>query len=185
MPDKIYSYDNFNVDMNGDGFRMLVFAVWLGVLVAIAVAIVIRYFTGGLVRRLKNAGASSAESAKTLDELDVSGFMRLLAPLFLKDSSSLLRYVKIANPDEAAVECSGFGKFWQKHVLGRSFSLNRARFFLPEENRITAETRFSHEEHPWRSFVIAAVILTAGAVFVAWALPELLLMLDNFINMNS
>ena len=185
MPDKIYAYDNFNVNVNGDSFKQLVFAIWVGVLVAIAVALVIRYFTGGLVRRLKNAGASTEASAKTLDELDVRGFMRFVAPLFMKDSSSLMRYVQIASPDEATVTYSGFGKFWQKNVLGRSFSLRRARFYLPEEHRITAETRFSVEEHPWRGFIIAAAILTAGAVFTAWALPELLLMLDNFISMNS
>ena len=185
MPDKIYAYNNLNIDVNGDGFKQLIWAVWAGVLVAIAAAIVIRYFTGGLVARLKNARAVDAAGAKTLDELDLGSFSTLVAPLFLKDSSSILKYVQIANRDEAAVPENGFGKFWQTKVLGRSFSLKKARFYLPEEHRITAETRFSAEEHPIRSFVIAAVILSAGAVFVSFALPELLQMLDNFISMNS
>jgi len=185
MPDKIYAYNNFNIDVNGDTFPLLVWGVWAGVLVAIVIALVIRYFTGGLVARLKYAGAVDAASAKTLSELDLGTFYTLVASLLFKDSSSILKYVQVANADEAASELKGFGKFWQKYIVRRSFSLKAARLYLPEEHRITAETRFSMEEHPFRSFIIAAVILTAGAAFVLFALPELLLMLDNFISLNS
>ena len=185
MPDKIYAYDNFNIDVNSDSFPILVWSVAAGVLVAIVVALVIRTFTGGLVYRLKYVQAVDEGSAKTLDDLDITGFMRFVAPIFLKDTSSILRYEQIAHRDEIELTRRGFGKFWQKHIVGRSFSLKDAKFYLPEESRITAETRFSREEHPVRSFVISTALLIAGAVFVSFALPELLQMLDNFISMNS
>ena len=185
MNDKLYAYDNFIIDINGDSFPILVWSVAAGVLVAIVIALVIRSFTGELVYRLKYAQASDEGSAKTLDDLDFAGFLRLVAPLFLKDSSSVLRYVQIANRSEVTVERRGFGKFWQKRVIGRSFRLREAKFYLPEVHRVTAESRYSREEHPIRSFVISTVLLIAGAVFFSFALPELLLMLDNFISMNS
>ena len=185
MSDKIYSYSNFNVDVNGDYFPFLIWSIWACVIIAIMCSLVIRSFLGWLVRGLKNARAVDAAGAKTLEELGIGPWNRLFAGLLLKDSSSILKYVKIANAEEIEIKHGGIGKFWQKHILGRSFSLRDAKFYLPEESRITAESRFSAEEHPVRSFVIAAAVLTAGAVFVMFALPELLLMLDNFISMNS
>ena len=187
MPDKIYAYDNFNIDMNSDSFPILVWSVAAGVLAAIVIALVIRSFTGELVYRLKYAQSVDEGSAKTLDDLGFTGFLKLVAPFFLKDSSSILRYVQIANREEASFSKEPNGKKWKKSVkvMGRSFSLKKARFYLPEVHRITAETRFSREEHPIRSFVISTALLIAGAVFFSFALPELLLMLDNFISMNS
>lgn len=185
MNDKLYAYDNFNIDVNGDSFPILVWSVAAGVLVAIVVALVIRSFTGELVYRLKYAQAVDEGNAKTLDDLGFTGFLRLVAPIFLKDSSSILRYVQIANRSEVMIERRGIGKFWQKHISGRSFRISEAEFYLSEVHRITAETRYSREEHPIRSFVISTVLLIAGAVFFSFALPELLQMLDNFISMNS
>ena len=185
MNDKLYAYDNFNIDVDGDSFPILVWSVAAGVLVAIVIALVIRSFTGELVYRLKYAQAVDEGSAKTLDDLGFTGFLRLVAPIFLKDSSSILRYVQIANRSEVMIERRVIGKFWQKHISGRSFRISEAEFYLPEVHRITAETRYSREEHPIRSFVISTVLLIAGAVFFSFALPELLQMLDNFISMNS
>ena len=56
-----------------------------------------------------------------------------------------------------------------------------ARFYLPEEKRITAELRYSEEKHPVRSFVLAALGLLALAAFTIFVLPELLTMVDNLI----
>ena len=184
MPEKIYYYQNFNIDINGTTLPMIVWGIWAGVLVAIFFAITIRAFTGGLISRLKRAEATTPDKAKTMGELGVSV---VLAMLFLRDSSSVMRYVKIANREEASYSNGLNGKNWKLtiRIVGRSFSLKRAKLYLPEENRIGAETRYVCEEHPVRSFVIATAVLTAGAVFASYALPELLLMLDNFISMNS
>ena len=52
---------------------------------------------------------------------------------------------------------------------------------MPEEKRITAELRFPAEKHPVRNFILAALGLSAVAVFIVLALPELLVMFDNFV----
>ena len=184
MPDKIYVYKNFNVDINGTTLPMIVWGIWAGVLIAIIFAVTIRAFTGSLISRLKSSDATTPDKAKTICELGVSA---ILAALFMRDTSSVMRYVKIANREEASYSNGLNGKNWKLtiRIVGRSFSLKRAKLYLPEENRIGAETRYVCEEHPVRSVVIATIVLTAGAVFATYALPELLLMLDNFITMYS
>ena len=183
MPNKIYTYQNFNVDINGEVLPIMVWGIWAGVLIAIVMALALRTFTGTFVKRIKLHGATSEAHAKTLSELGISA---IVASFFLTDTSSVLRYIKIANPDEADLANSVNGKKWKFaiKIMGRSYSFKTAKFYLPEENRIGAETRYPEEAHPLRSFVIAVVILTVGAVFAAYALPELLLMLDNFISMT-
>jgi len=52
---------------------------------------------------------------------------------------------------------------------------------LAEENRTKAEVRFTDVKNPVGSFIFAAVVLIAAAVFMMYAVPELLKMVDNFI----
>ncbi len=182
MTDRLYSYKNFDIDINGEVLPIIVWGIWAGILIAVVLSIVCRSYTGGLIRRLKNARAVDRESAKTLREL---GLSILLARLMLGESSSMFRYIRIANEEDAtAVHTSKLGKFWQK-LSGHTLDLRKAKLYLPEERRIEAEMRYVEEKHPVRSFVISAALLTAGAVFAAYALPELLLMLDNLITMSK
>ncbi len=183
MPNKTYIYKNLDIDINGEILPIIVCGIWAGLLVGVIISLVCRSFTGGLIHRLKNAQASDRDSAKTLSELNTKHLW--LASVMLGENSSMFRYVKVANREDAAVSSkSALGKLWNK-IAGRHLDWRQAKLYLPEDERIAAESRYVYEKHPVRSFVIAAVLLTAGAVFTAYALPELLLMLDNLLSMSK
>ncbi len=183
MPNKTYIYTNLNIDINGEVLPLIIWGIWAGVLIGVIASLIYRSFTGGLIRRLKDAQASDRDSAKTLSELGEKHLW--LATTILGENSSIFRYVKVANREDAAVSSkSALGKLWNR-IAGRHLDWKLAKLYLPEDERITAESRYGYEKHPVRSFVIAAVLLTAGAFFVSYALPELLLMLDNMISMSK
>ena len=59
--------------------------------------------------------------------------------------------------------------------------MDKARFYMPEENRVKAELRFTEVRNPAGSFIFTVILLVAVAFFAIYAVPELLQMLDNFI----
>ncbi len=180
MSDKYYTYKNFDMDINGSALPIIVWGIWAGVLLGVLAALVCRSCTGGLVHRLKKAGASDKSCAKTLGELGIKH--KWLTILMLGENSSMHRYIKIANESEISRTYSGkLARIWFENIAGQPLRLAEARFYLPEESRIEAETRYTHEKNPIRSFVLAAIVLTGAALFAAYAIPELLVMVDNFI----
>ena len=185
MQRKLYSYDNFDLtSINGASFLFLVGALYAGILLGVLFAMISRVHSHNVVKALTDRGAVDRDTALTLDELGLSG-SRVVRSL-LKTDGTLRSVVRCANETEFPErKISAVRRFWRDKVLknplppATDFSL--ARFYIPEEKRITAELRFSKEEHPVRNFILAAVGLFALAVFTVFVLPELLTMFDNLI----
>ena len=185
MQRKLYSYDNFDlVSINSSSFLFLIGALYVGLLLGVLFALVVRVHSHRIVKALSEHGATDRESAATLDELGL-GKGRIVRSL-LKTDSSLRRTVLCANESEFGErKVSGLRRFWREKILRNPLSgatdFEVARFYLPEEKRVTAEIRYSEEEHPVRSFILAAVGLLALAFFTVYVLPELLTMFDNLV----
>ena len=185
MQRKLYSYDNFDlVSINSSSFLFLVGALYVGLLAGVLFALILRVHSHKIVKALSEHGATDRESAATLEDLGLGG--NRFAKSLLKTDSALRRTVLCANESEFGPrKISGLRRFWREKILknplpsATDFSV--ARFYLPEEKRVTAELRYSAEQHPVRSFILAAVGLTALAVFTVFVLPELLTMFDNLI----
>ena len=185
MQRKLYSYDNFDlVSINSSSFLFLVGALYVGLLMGVLFALVLRVHSHKIVKALSERGAADRDSAATLEELGLGNSR--IAKSLLKTDSALRRTVLCANESEFGPrKISGIRRFWREKVLknplpeATDFAV--ARFYIPEEKRITAELRYSAEQHPVRSFILAAVGLTALAVFTVFVLPELLTMFDNLI----
>jgi hypothetical protein len=69
---------------------------------------------------------------------------------------------------------------WKKE---KKLPMDKAKFYLPEEQRFTAELRYSEVRNPIGSFIITVAIAIGAAFFAKFAAPELLQMLDNFLTM--
>ena len=178
-----YSFDNFDLDLNGSSFQIIIWGLYIGVVLGTLGSILFRVYSGRIIKALINSGADAENSAKTLAELGLS--KNFLVRKYLKDDSVLRRSVLICGESHLPPSQNKFKIFWYETFLRtdipRKTNFNTAKFYLPEENRSAAELRFREESHPVRNFILAAAGLLAVAIFVSYALPELLTMLDNFI----
>ena len=182
---KLYRGNNIDLTwINDDSFLFLVGGIYLGILLGVLFSLMVRVHSHRIIARLTEHSADDRESAATLGELGLG--KSCMARRLLKAGGTLRRMVLVANETEFAErKVSPLRRFWRKRILNdplpayTDFSV--ARFYIPEENRISAELRFTKEPHPVRSFLLAFLGLTALAVFTILVLPELLTMVDNLI----
>ncbi len=184
MQRRLYTYENFDVDLNGSSFLVVVLGLYAGILLGVLFSLIVRVNAHRVVKALSDAGATTRDDAKTLAQLGLAknrAVRRMLAT-----DGSMRKVVLCANESEFPErKLTGLQKFWREKILRDPLppktDFEIARFYLPEEKRITAEVRYAVEGHPVRNFILAAVGLTAAAVFTILALPELLAMFDNFV----
>ncbi|MBE6542507.1 MAG: hypothetical protein E7672_08715 [Ruminococcaceae bacterium] len=185
MGDKTYVFDNLNIDLESGSLNVIIWGICAGILIGLVISLICRAGAGSFISSLVNSGTSDPSSAKTIDELSPK-YKGLVKFLMLGTGSPLRRAVVCANRDEIKVKkVSGLKKFYYEKFLKDSvpekIPLKNAKFYLPEENRITAELRYPVEKRPIHTFVIGLVLIIAAAAFLTFVIPELLQMLDNFI----
>ncbi len=184
MNNKLYSFENFNIDVNGSAMYIIVWGLYIGIMLGVLFALITRVYSGRLIASLVKSGATEAGAAVRIDDLDFKG--KAIVKYMLRPGTVLSRTLEIANREEfPAQEHSKFSHFWHEKFLSEEIPektpFELAKFYLPEEKRIGAELRYTLEEHPIRNFILAAVGLFAVACFAVFAIPELLTMFDNFV----
>lgn len=161
MERKLYSFENFDIDVNSSSMLVIIIGLAIGLLVGIILSLICKSVAGKVVKALGKHGAVDENSAKTIEELEL-GKVAFLKSV-LKPGSALFK----------ALACTDGGE--------KKIDYATARFYLPEEKRISAETRFAEEKHPVRSGILAVILVSAAALFAVFVIPELLTMLDNFV----
>ena len=184
MNNKLYSFENFNIDVNGASMYIIVWGLYIGIMLGVLFALITRVYSGRLIAALVKAGANDPSTAVRIDDLDLKG--KAIVKYMIRPGTVLSRSLEIANRDEfPEVRHSAIRKFWHEKFLSEEIPekipYETAKFYLPEEKRISAELRYTVEEHPVRNFILAAVGLFAVACFAVFAIPELLTMFDNFV----
>lgn len=184
MPLKTYNYQNFDIDVNGDTMLIIIWGLYIGIMAGVLGSIICRVYSGRIVQALIKAGAVDDSTSKTLAELGLS--KQYMVRRMLRAESSLRRMVMVT--EGTGVKESGTGKasrFWHEKFIRddipQKLDYTTARFYLPEDKRISAEVRYQKEGHPILSFILAAIGLFIAAYFATVAVPELLQMLDNFL----
>lgn len=185
MSGKTYSFDNFNIDVNGETMYVIVWGITLGVIFGLLMSLLCRIGANSLISALVKSGARDESSALTLDQLNPK-HKTIVKRLLRKTDSSIRRVVLCSNESEFAdAKVGRLKKLFYEKFLGDSVPVKtpfgEAKFYLPEENRIGAELRYSLDRHPVMTFVMGSVGLLIVAAFVTFAIPELLTMFDNFI----
>ncbi|MGN1408614.1 MAG: hypothetical protein ACI4XJ_00395 [Eubacteriales bacterium] len=186
MQRKLYSFENFDLDVNSSSMLIIIIGISVGLLIGIAFSLVCRVVSGKVIKALKNAEAVDEDSARTIAELGLSKvcFIKTM----LKPDSALYRAVGCVG-GFTGESAGGLRKFWHEKFIRDDnpvkFDFGTAKFYLPEEKRISAELRFTEEKHPVRSFVLSAVLITAVCIFAIYAVPELLTMFDNLLTQLS
>ena len=161
-------------------------AIW-AILGGFAAGLILSYhnksYLGETVRRLCEKGATTPESALTLDELGLKPtFMRTRA---LREGGSLRKYVEIANRDEALTPLEQKKRpkiisflFPQREKYEHDFS--RAKFYIPEEKKYAAEARYEHKASlSPLLLVISLAAIAAIGVAASFAAPKILKLIDD------
>lgn len=178
-------YDNLVFYNRIQSFKLVLFAVWLGIIIGISYSYYTKDYLGRLVRRLLKNESLSPEKAMTLKEL---GYKRTF-PLciHLKKGGILSRYISTANGNEAISVKEKNKKFKKiRSLFGISdvtekYDFSSLRFYIPEEKKYKADVRFEKKGSNPAWFLTWTIVITALAVLVYFLVPELVTMLDNFI----
>lgn len=172
---KITNYNNFDLSSVSDtALEVIVWGICIGVIFGTLISIFYKAYTSSFIKALVKNEIYTEDAAKPVDALDFIGKWYIKNEL-IYPYKTLRRYIVCANEDEAVEETKGRKKEFKK------LSMEKARFYLPEEKKIEAELRFSEIRNPIGSFVITAAVMVAAAFFILYAAPELLQMLDNFL----
>ncbi|MBQ9717869.1 MAG: hypothetical protein IJV76_07735 [Clostridia bacterium] len=184
MSNKIYYYQNFDIDVNNGSLELLLWSVYAGIILGVLGSLIYRVCTHSFVDAVIKAGALNENNAVTLDSLDFRGKWYIKRQI--RSGSSLARMFVFTNADTfPKKKCSALGRFWYEKFLGDEIPtvipFETAKFYLPEERRVAAELRFTPEKRPVHTFVFTAVILAVVVAAATVAVPELLQMLDNLM----
>ena len=203
------TYDNFK--FNETSFvavRYIIIGIFFGIVIASLSALYNRRVLGKFIRALIRSDATSPEKAKTLSELgfDKNPFVKysLSRGYTLKKSTSCVEYGEylkkinsdaqgIANGEEIAPsgEKSEDGKSGEKPktsvrkaLRDKEFipDLATAHFYIPEGKKYEMDVKFEAKGTNWLTFAITVIISLVLVVLAVLFLPDVLRLIDNFIN---
>ncbi len=161
-------------------FALIMWAMVLGIVLACLLALYEKRVIGGFVRKLLRAEAFSPESARTLAELGYAKNPFVRAALHGKTALSALVYMPGEDP-----QISGDSEEGTLHAMpairsSRDVRAPDARFYIPEPLRHRAQIRFEQHGTHWMAVVAAAVLFSALAAFLIWAMPRVANFLSSF-----
>lgn len=178
-------YESLHLELTDFSIQMLIWGICAGAMLGIVLTILRRAQAHAVIAALREHGADTPETARTLEELGLG--KRILLRRYLKTGSAMRRLVLCANEADFPKETPHpLAVFWYEKFLRDEIPVRvpygMARFYLPEEHRIRAEFRYPKESNPVRACLLSVVLLVLAALFVTWALPQLLAMFDEFVN---
>lgn len=181
-----YTYLEFHSDIIT--LKMVLWGIYAGILIGIAVSYFRKIYSGALVRKLLKAEALTQDSALTLEE---AGFRPgFFYRNILKEGSSLRRYISFTDDSPISERDVSKGKQRLRSFFGLektplSYDFSKIRLYIPEELKYKADVVYEKQNAGIASFILLAVILTAFTVGISFIIPELLTLLDNFLKIVS
>lgn len=175
MQRKYYLFENFDIDVNSSALPFLIWAICIGIAIGVLLSMICRVYSHRIVKAAVDSGADSEKNARTITEMGLGN--KWIIRRMLRTDSGLRRILCCVN--EAEFPEPKKTKFFGERTVKTPF--DTARFYLPEEKRITAELRFPEEAHPVRNCILAAAALVLVGFLLMTVIPELLTMTDNFV----
>ena len=166
------TYEHLTFFNDSGAFKLLVFGLYFGLVLASLCMFYNKHFLGGFVRTLDKNGCLSPESAMTLEELSYG--KNFLIKLSLLHGYSLRRVVgHVAKDAENSTRVGGYSK---------KIDFNGDKFYLPVEKRDTAVTRFNEKGSGWVSVLLTALIGIVVVVIVFQIAPFIVELIDNSLS---
>lgn len=181
-----------NLDMNGMiSVQYIIIGLFLGLAIAAVASVIGKRVHGAFVEKLLSENCLSEESAKTLPELDFAD--KLTIRYGVRYSVNLRRIVRCAQ-EEAYVKqteekAAGYEEARKndpslpKKFKARpfKFDLDTNKFYIPEDLKEAAETKFAQKGISVLGTVVFVAILAVAFVLLLIFLPNILGALDKFI----
>lgn len=153
----VKEYQNIKFDQSDAAtVRLVIFGLCIGAVLASLLTLYQRNVPGGFVRALLAAGALSPEGAKALSELGYE--KNALVKFELKHNTVL-----------------------QKTVLTLTAADGTARYYIPEEQKYRAETRFESKGNGPLQFALTVVLAIGLAILLLKLIPPVLSMIDAIL----
>ncbi len=167
---------------------LIIWGVIGGIAIGTVSSMIGRRIPGVFIKKLHRAGADSAEKAVTLADLEME--KNFLLKRSLLDGKPLRKYTEIANADDFIVKEPKNGRF--SRIMRKIFSLSepeaktvidfsRAKFFITDEARYTAEIRYNGKGADLLGVFFAVILLAALGFLLQWILPELIALVGGLI----
>ena len=173
---------------------VVVFGIYIGAVIACAVMFYNRQVVGSAVRRMLSEEIHSRENAKTLFEL---GYKKnfFIRGLF-RDSISLRKVVKCVEEEDFYAEQEATrAEYEQEREKNKKLPRFRERtyrvdvatdkFYIPEEQKFTAEVKFQKKGSTWVSMLVGIIILTVAFFAILLVLPWFLRGVDDAFGVIS
>jgi hypothetical protein len=182
-----------NLGMEGSGSMMsltsIVFGIFFGIVLASVLTVYDKRVIGSFVRKMLYCNAVGKENAKTLFELEEGE--RSAPARALRHSSNLRRVVKCVEEEEYYAELIKTREEYEKRrqedrslpeFKSVDYVFNGTEhYYIPEDKKYSAETRFSKSGTAWWSLPVALLVAFACAFAIMIALPYILKLLDQLI----
>lgn len=177
-------YENFSLDNTSISLTVIIWAVCIGLGVGSVFYTLAKHASFSIVKALCRGEYYTAENAVSLSVLGVKPSPILKSNL--KDGKTLRRYVMIANPDECRIEIKEnlfhkVYKFFRREAVPQKYDITKARFYIPDSVKHTAEVRYETKGSPIIASVIACIIFLVLAVGLTLCMPKLLDLIDSMI----
>ncbi len=155
--------------------RLIILGICLGLAVGGFVAVFNKRVLGGFVRRLLKAECLSAQTGKSLPELDYAD--KLTIRRAVRTNVSLRRVVRCREEEEFEAEWGSGGK--------KAFRVNpdAHHFYIPEEMKYMADVKFEAQGTTWRGAIVFAIMMVIVALVLLAILPYVLSLLNDFVGM--
>ena len=172
----------------------LVWGIFGGFTIGIILSYYHKVYLGSLVRALLDAGADKPESALTLGDIENKYGIRSSRAIrrALRSGSALRKVISVANPEEAEIPLppkkrSRFLSLMLPESDNKEYDYEKMKLYIKEEDSYRAEARYAQKKRVSLIYTVILILVLAALAFVVceFAVPDLLRMLDNFIDMNT
>ena len=144
--------------------NIIIWSLYIGFMIGIAVTLYNRLILGGLIRKLIDRGAMTEGSALSSAEV---GCKNPLIRFSLREKSTLRRIVHMSGDTETTRSREPFDK---------------ARFYIPDENIHRAEVIYGNSGTGLVSILLSILAFFIVVLISFFVIPNLLQMLTNFIS---
>ncbi|MCL2212268.1 MAG: hypothetical protein FWB93_00325 [Oscillospiraceae bacterium] len=172
--DLLIEYFGFGTGSIDTTAAMIVWGIYIGIVIASAVALYQKNVVGRFVRSIIAENATSPETAKTLEELGYGkkyGIRRHLR------GKTALSSIIFEAEDELVLDDDGL----PRPVVRSSVNLANGKFYIPEDLKHRAQVRFEKKGSSIWSFLLVVVVFFVMAIGVVQLLPWFLGVLENFL----
>lgn len=152
---------------NLSGLNMIIWCMYAGMVLATFYTYYQKQIIGGFVNKLRQAGATTPDTAKTLEEL---GYLRHGAIRRELSKPAPLRKM-VWEAEDLHQEGEDGVIFCSRET---TLDLDTGRFYIPEEKRIEAELRYNVKGNDLLAVIMSIVVFFALAVLACAFLPTLM-----------